>query len=570
MFRLLVDAVQDHAIFMLDPNGLVTTWNAAAARIKGYSRDEIIGQHFSIFYPPDAVRAGWPQQELRLAQERGSLEDENWRVRKDGSRFWANVVITSLHSADGQHRGFAKITHDLSERRLHEQQLRDNQQRFHSLVDALKDYAVVMLDPQGHVKNWNTGDAAIYGYAEDEIIGKHLSVFYPTADTPAAKPTENLSTALRNGRAEFEDWCRRKDGSLFWGHVALTPVFQADGDLSGFVKVTRDLTEHKRLAEVENSSLRIKEFLATLAHELRSPLAPMRNAVSVMQLQPLAHPSLQNCRDVIDRQLTHLTRLVDDLLDIGRISSGKILLKKFPVNYREVVSLSVEASRPLIEARQHRLGVELPGPAVQVLADKTRLVQVLQNLLTHAAKCTDTGGEIRIVVRVEGNSVVTDIIDNGRGVAPETLERIFDLFTRAAASTTPDESDLGIGLALARSLVEMHGGTVTAHSGGIGQGMTFTLRLPMLAIPSHTGPLPPQLAASQTPGSLRVMVVEDNRDAADSLVTTLELMGYDARACYDGGSAIQQAREFNPQLVFLDLNMPGMDGFRVLQRLREI
>jgi PAS domain S-box-containing protein len=570
VFALLVDAVQDYAVFMLDPNGQVSTWNAGAARVKGYARDEIIGKHFSIFYPPEVVRSGWPQQELQLAKERGMLEDESWRVRKDGSRFWANVVITSLRDADGRHRGFSKVTRDLSERKRHEEQLEESRKHFQVLAEAVKDHAIVMLDSQGHVKSWNAGGAAIHGHAAEHILGKHVSAFFTASDVRAGLPMQVLATATRDGRAESQGWRVRQDGSMFWAHVVVTPMVQASGELSGFAQVTRDLTEHKRLAEVESSSQRMKEFLAMLAHELRNPLAPMRNAVSVMQLQQLDHPSLQNSRDVIDRQLTHLTRLVDDLLDIGRISTGKVLLKKSPVSYRELVSLSIEAARPLIEVREHTLSVTLPEPGIQVLADKTRLVQVLQNLLTNAAKYTDAGGQIGVAVRVEGGSVVTDIVDNGRGVSPEALESIFDPFVQANPATTAGESGLGIGLTLARSLAEMHGGTVSASSGGLGQGMTFTLRMPMIATPSSRGTGPSTLAAAQAQVPFRVMVVEDNRDAADSLVATLALMGYEARACYDGVQALPQAQAFGPQLVFIDLSMPRMDGFKVLQQLRDI
>jgi PAS domain S-box-containing protein len=568
-YRLLVEAVEDYAIFMLDPQGRVASWNAGAQKIKGYSRDEIVGHHFSTFYTPEAVRAGWPDEELRLARLNGRLEDESWRVRKDGTRFWANVVITTLYTPSGELRGFAKVTRDLTERRRHEQNLQESEERFRSLVHGVKDYAIFMLDPQGQVKSWNTGGEAIHGYAAADVIGRHFSMFNTAADVRVGKPMQELSTALRDGRVETEGWRVRRNGATFWAHVTITPVYSVGGELGGFANVVRDLTEQKRLAEVESSSMRMKEFLAMLAHELRNPLAPMRNAVSIMQLQQLEHPSLQTCRDVIDRQLTHLTRLVDDLLDIGRISTGKVLLKKTPQSLREIVSLSIEAVRPLVEDRQHTLNVVLPDAAIQVLADRTRLVQALQNLLTNAAKYTDHGGHIGVKVRTEGAQVITEISDNGRGVAPEALERIFNLFVQEGSSTLAGESGLGIGLTLARSLVDMHGGSLSAASEGLGKGMTFTLRLPMVVQEPATGgdTVPGALTAGPT---YRIMVIEDNHDAADSLVATLELMGHDARAVYDGVLALHDALSFQPQVVFLDLNMPRLNGFKVLQRLRDL
>lgn len=567
-YRLLVEAVADYAIFLLDPQGRVASWNAGAQKIKGYGRDEIVGRHFSTFYTPEAVRAGWPDEELRLARLNGRLEDESWRVRKDGTRFWANVVITALYTPAGELRGFAKVTRDLTERRRHEQDLQESEERFRSLVHGVKDYAIFMLDPQGQVKSWNTGGEAIHGYVPAEVIGRHFSMFSTAADVRVGKPMQELSTALRDGRIETEGWRVRRNGATFWAHVTITPVYSAGGELGGFANVVRDMTEQKRLAEVESSSVRMKEFLAMLAHELRNPLAPMRNAVSIMQLQPLEHPSLQTCRDVIDRQLTHLTRLVDDLLDIGRISTGKVLLKKSAQSLRDIVSLSIEAVRPLVEDRQHTLDVALPDASIQVLADRTRLVQALQNLLTNAAKYTDHGGRIGVKVRTEGSQVITEISDNGRGVAPEALERIFNLFVQEGSSTLAGESGLGIGLTLARSLVDMHGGNLTAASEGLGKGMTFTLRLPMVIQEPVGGDTVP--GALTTGPNYRIMVIEDNRDAADSLVATLELMGHDARAVYDGVLALHDALSFQPQLVFLDLNMPRLNGFKVLQRLRDL
>ncbi|HTH79812.1 MAG TPA: PAS domain S-box protein, partial [Ramlibacter sp.] len=319
-FQLLVEAVMDYGIFSLDTEGNVVSWNAGAQNILGYRAEDVVGRHFSVFYPPDAVARGWPQEELRRASSEGRLEDEGWRVRKDGSRFWANVIIRPMYDAAGVLTGFAKVTRDLTERREWEQQLRASEERLRLLVENVRDYAVFMLDENGTVTSWNTGARAINGYEAHEIIGKPLSIFYTPQDRAEGKPEAELQAARQFGRVENEGWRVRKDGTVFWTNAIVTAVRGADGKLLGFAKVTRDMTERRRLEELERSSRRMNEFLAMLAHELRNPLAPIRNSVTVMQLEELPTPSLRNARDVIDRQLTHVTRLVDDLLDIGRLS----------------------------------------------------------------------------------------------------------------------------------------------------------------------------------------------------------------------------------------------------------
>ncbi|HET8744063.1 MAG TPA: PAS domain S-box protein, partial [Ramlibacter sp.] len=259
--QLLIEAVTDYGIFMLDPEGRIVSWNTGAQKLKGWHRDEILGKHFSIFYPPDAVASGWPQEELRLARQRGRFEDEGWRVRKDGTRFWANVIITALYGPMGELTGFAKITRDLTERRRHEEELRISEERFRLLVDSVQDYAIFMLDPAGTVESWNAGAEAIKGYRPEEVIGQDFRMFYTPEDRAAGKPEAALRIARETGRFETEDWRVRKDGSLFWANVVLTAVYGPGGDLRGFAKVTRDMSERRRLEELENSSRRMNEFL---------------------------------------------------------------------------------------------------------------------------------------------------------------------------------------------------------------------------------------------------------------------------------------------------------------------
>jgi PAS domain S-box-containing protein len=564
-FQLLVEAVIDYGIFILDPEGHVVSWNIGAEKIKGYRSDEIIGRHFSVFYPAEAIERGWPQEELRRAARDGRIEDEGWRVRKDGSRFWANVTITALFEG-GRLTGYAKVTRDLTERRAHEEELRASEQRFRLLVAGVRDYAIFMLDPDGIVRSWNAGAQAIKGYEAGEIVGRHMTTFYTPQDIQQDLPARELTEARANGRVENEGWRVRKDGSLFWANVVITAIYNDTGQLVGFAKVTRDMTERRRFEELERSSRMMSQFLAMLAHELRNPLAPMRNAVSVMQLEPLASPSLRKCRDIIDRQLTHVTRLVDDLLDIGRLTTGKIKLREELVTLHDVVGRSVETVRPLVETRRHALAIELPEQAVHVRGDSTRLSQILQNLLINAAKYTPDGGRIVVKMESAGGFVTISIADTGRGILDADLQSIFELF-RQGTQETATESGLGIGLTLARSLAELHGGSLDAASPGPGLGSTFTLRLPAAQPPAG---VQAPAGAEHKPGAWRVMVVDDNRDSADSTCAILRLLGNHVECTYSGAEALELAQRFKANAVLLDLAMPGMDGFETLRRMREL
>jgi PAS domain S-box-containing protein len=568
-FRLLVESVQDYAIFMLDPQGIIQTWNAGAQRLKGYRADEVIGRSFEIFYPGDAIERGWPKQELREATANGHVEDEGWRLRKDGSRFWASVVITALRGPAGDLRGFAKVTRDLTERREQQEALRRSEEQLRLMVESVKDYAIFMLDPLGNVVSWNAGARAIKGYTAAEILGKNFSVFFTAAEVDEGKPQKELADARLRGKVETEAWRVRKDGTVFWAHVVITPVVDHEGVLRGYTKVTRDMSNERRLSELEHSSRRMIEFLAMLAHELRNPLAPIRNAVSILQVHPLMPKQLAGTSDIIHRQLVHLTRLVDDLLDIARMSTGKIALRHEPLDFREVVHASIEATRPLASARRHHVQVDMPDSPIHMMGDQTRLVQALQNLLSNAVRYTPPGGEIHVRVRMEGQAVITDVTDTGVGLAPEALDRIFELFVQEGVERSATEGGLGIGLSLARSLVEKHGGLLSAASPGRGQGSTFTMLLPVRTAGSMDGPAHAPTSLPKAAQPLRALVIDDNRDSADTMVYVLQLLGHGAQAAYGGSQGLAAAKEINPQLVLLDLNMPDGNGFEVMKQLRD-
>jgi PAS domain S-box-containing protein len=895
-FDQLVATVRDYAIFLLDSEGRVLTWNAGAQRIKGYTAREVIGQHFSRFYRPEEVQSGKPQRDLEVAVTTGKYEEEGWQLRKDGSRFWASVVVTPLRDEAGTLRGFAKVTRDMTEckqaeestRRLLQEEAarqaaedsaqeaqraqreehrqreqlrvtlssigdavivtdtrgivsflnpvaqeltgwapqeaagqpleqvfrilneetrqpvenpvskvlregviiglanhtvlvaRDGREmpiddsaapirgedgtvagvvlvfrdvtevrkaieaRLHlaAIVESSED-AIISKNLEGIIISWNEAARRLYGYTPEEIIGKPLSILVPP-DHPDELP--DLLDRIKQGeRIDHLETVRlRKDGSRVEVSLTISPIKNAEGKIIGASKIARDISARKRneaslrfladaskllselldvkstlqkvaglavphyadwcavdmleadnslqrvavahvnpakvelahelhrrfppnpdtsvgvwnvlrtgrsellseipesllvetvqdqellrilselglksymgvpltvrgktigvitfiaaesgrlyepadlqLAEelarraaiaVENARLysglkeadhRKDEFLAMLAHELRNPLAPIRNALELMKMPGVNHDAVEQARQMIERQVQHLVRLVDDLLDVSRIMRGRIELRKEPIELATLIAQVIETAQPILDAQGQELIVSVPPERLQLDADPVRLAQVIGNLLHNAAKYSQQAGRVWLSVEPQGKGAVIHVRDEGAGIHPDLLPHIFDLFVQEDRSLERSQGGLGIGLTIVRKLVEMHGGTITAHSEGPGKGSEFVLRLPGLRAATEQGPAKASPEPAPAAASRRVLVVDDNVDAAESMAMLLRLWGHHVQLAHNGPEALQAVKTYQPEVVLLDIGLPGMNGYDVAQQLRQ-
>jgi PAS domain S-box-containing protein len=926
-YRLLVESIVDYGVFLLDPTGHIASWNRGAERIKGYAAHEIVGRHFSTFYPPEDVEAGKPEMELEVAKAEGRLEDEGWRIRKDGSRFWANVVITALRDASGELRGFAKVTRDLTQRRAAEEELRRSEERFRLLVEGVGDYAIYMLDPTGRVTTWNSGAQQLKGYSHDEIVGKHFEVFFTPEQREAGAPARELEIARTTGRFEEEGWRVTKDGTRFWANVVVTAIHSAKGELLGYAKVTRDLTakrnaeitardlireqaaraaaeeaevhirfereryralsrrfevifeavgdgilvqdrtgkvifansaaavlsglssgtelvdveaaalldrfemldevgnvvpaqgmpgrkvmvgpernatarlrirnrhtgreswnvvrasavpgedgqpelvvilwhdvtsEHRReererylaratgalassldheamlstlagllvpgladwcsiqlleeseggelqlrpvavahadpaklaqaadyqrryppdrehtrgvwnvvrtgvselyedvtpelvaaaakdaehlellrgvgmrsliavpirvrdrvsgamtlvstapgrryeredvvLAEelgrrvgaaIDNAKLfeqaqaavaraeeasRVKdEFLATVSHELRTPLNAVLGWASMLD-GTVEDAKLSKGIAVIHRNARAQAKIIEDILDVSRIITGKLRLELQSVDLAKIVRDAMEVVRPSADAKMIATVLQAPPEPCMLVADPERLQQVVWNLLSNAVKFTDAEGTVTATVSCDGPRVTLEVTDTGRGIAPKFLPLVFERFKQADGTTTRRVGGLGLGLAIVRHIVELHGGHVRAASDGPGRGATFTVTLPVRAVRAErqdaAGSVRPATQAlGPQPSSLRgvrVLVVDDEPDARDLVFTVLELAGATVETAASAAEALAMLRRAPPDVLVSDLGMPDEDGFELMRQVRAL
>lgn len=489
-FRLLVEAVEDYAIFMLSPEGIIVSWNAGAQRTKGYQAHEIIGRHFRTFYSLEQQEAHHPEYELERAIVDGHYSEEGWRIRNDGSRFWANVVITALFDDAGQHIGFAKVTRDVTGAREATETLRQSEERFRLLVEAVGDYAIFMLDPTGHVVSWNAGAQRSKGYAAREIIGQHFRVFYLPEQQSVGHPERELEIALAGGRYEEEGWRIRKDGTRFWANVVITAIFNDVGEHVGFAKVTRDTTERRDAEQereqaatelatanvsLEEMNMRLlqaaadqSQFLAVTAHELRTPAAVLGGSADTLARHwaELTDDERTGLLDGMTTSATRLRRLLSDLLTASRLDADSLRLHPVPTPVELLIS-SVRASHAQIEIDV------APLPGVTVLADADRLAQAMDNLIDNAL--SHGAPPVRVGVQVEGPMAHIRVTDSGDGVDPAMLPRLFERF-----ATGDQIGGTGLGLFIVRELATANGGNAFYEPGSDTQPAgAFVLSVPL-------------------------------------------------------------------------------------------
>lgn len=447
------------------------------------------------------------------------------------------------------------------------------------LVERVEDYAIFLLDVEGHVATWNPGARRIKGYEADQIIGKHFSVFYPQPERDAEKPQRELEVAIATGKYEEEGWRVRSDGRLFWASILITPLFDETGELRGFAKITRDMTAHKRAEERLQSALRDAEaasrmkdeFLTTISHELRTPLTSILGWATLLQIGERDPESLEVAIQSIEQSAKLQARLVEDLLDVSRLTAGALNVSFAEVELDRLILRAIDSIRPTAQAKGVAIHHDLCPERIVVSGDEARLHQVCWNVLSNAVKFTAPGGEIRLRC-VPGETAVTiEVRDTGRGIAPEFLPRVFERFSQADGSATRSDAGLGLGLAIAKQIVEVHGGTITAESEGPDRGATFRVDLPILArSPRAARTEPPLVTKLPSLRGLHILVLEDDLHARTFLKALVEQCGAEVTPAGSVAEAILQLQQRTPDAVISDIAMPGEDGFAFIRQLRSV
>lgn len=572
--QLLVDAISDYAIYMLDVQGHVASWNSGAQRLKGYTAPEILGRHFSTFYTPEDRKAGIPTRALETAAREGRFEAEGWRVRKDGSRFWANVIVDPIRDEEGDLIGFAKITRDITEKKAAQDALRRSEERFRILVQGVTDYAIYMLDPEGIITNWNSGAQHLKGYREHEIVGQHFSTFYTPEDREAGLPLQALATAAREGRFEKEGWRVRKDGTRFFAHVIIDAIHDEQGKLIGFAKVTRDITERKK-AQEELEKARAEahqaQKLAAIA-QLASGIAhDFNNLLTVVMgnLDMLKRAKEERRPRLIDNALMAIEqarRLTGRLLAFSRSQT----LVPEPVDLNGMIA-GIEDMLTQSLRGDIRLEFDLAERVWPIEVDPVQLQVALINLAVNARDAMPKGGTFRVktenIVLRNGQmreAVAISLIDTGVGIPEDVLSQVFEPFF----TTKEVGQGSGLGLAQVYGFAQQSGGTVDIRS-EVGRGTTVTLYLPRAKAPAKK---PEESADAPVVEShpLRILLVEDNPHVAEVAASLLTERGHSVTHASSADEALDQLQpDAGFDLVFSDLVMPGeLDGLELARRIR--
>ncbi|HEY3947787.1 PAS domain S-box protein [Phenylobacterium sp.] len=581
-YRTLVDAITDYAIFMLDPSGRVSSWNTGAQRFKGYKAEEIIGRHFSTFYTEEDRAQGLPAEALRQAREEGRFEREGWRVRKDGSRFWAHVLMDPIRTPDGQLIGFAKVTRDLSERREAEDSLKRSEEQFRILVQGVTDYAIYMLDPNGQVSSWNAGAQRIKGYTAREIVGQHFSRFYTEEDREAGGPVEALRIAREEGRFEREGWRVRKDGTRFWAHVIIDPIRSEAGKIIGFAKITRDITERlhaqKTLEQARQALFQsqkldaIGQLTGGVAHDFNNLLMAVLGSLELLRKRlppdPKALVLLENAVQGAQRGAA----LTQRMLAFARKQELKVEAVDVATLVSGISGLIERSIGPSVELR-----IAIPAELPPVLTDANQLETALLNLAVNARDAMPDGGVVTVeAMEIEigedaeiglpgGGYVRLAVIDQGVGMDEATLQRAIEPFftTKGVGKGT------GLGLPMVHGLAEQSGGRLVVNS-RLGEGTRIELWLPQAGDGEVRSAAPASLSEDRVVSrALTVLAVDDDELVLTNTAAMLEDLGHRVLTASSAAQALTLLARTKPDLVITDYAMPHETGLQLAQKIRE-
>jgi PAS domain S-box-containing protein len=576
LLRSLIENLSDYAVAFLDTHGRITACNAGAQELTGWGEGELLGQHFSRFHSEEDKAAGKPERLLEEARSSGRAAGETWHVRADGSRYWASFLISALKNDHSEVIGFGEIIRDLSEHKLKEDKLRAGEEQFRMLVEKVDEYAIYMLDADGYVTTWNAGAEHMKGYSAAEIIGKNFSLFYPPEENAAGKPQRNLANARQHGACHDRGLRVRKDGSTFHADVLITALRDKTGAIRGYSKVTRDVTDQIRTREMEAAKIAAEkankakdQFLAALSHELRTPLTPALAAAGflVERASDIA-PEYVEELEIIRRNIQLEARLIDDLLDLTRITRGMLQLQRTRVDAHRVVQNALDVAAAAINDKGLLLITDFAAGEHHLWADPVRLQQVFWNLINNAVKFTGEGGSIKISTQSIDGSWQCAISDNGIGVEPDRQGALFRAFEQASPAARKF-GGLGLGLAISKNLIELHGGNIAMESAGKDQGSVFTVTIPIARFEE------PHLTESSARSrdarakALHILLVEDHGDTRRTLSSLLRHFGHTISIADCVQAALDAVKSEEFDAVLSDIGLPDGTGYEIIARAKK-
>jgi PAS domain S-box-containing protein len=575
-------------IVVADLNSQVLEANQRFCDLLGYSLDDLQRLTFAKITDPEDFSETQAQTQALIAGQIPNCAFERRYLRRDGSAIWGRTTLTLLKEVSGEPQRFIGVIEDITDRKQTEQALNHalaEEEKVRSALVAIVESsadAIISKTLEGVIATWNHGAERIFGYTAEEVVGRPITLLFPPdrIDEESA-----ILHKLRLGERidHYETVRVRKDGTLIDVSLTVSPIKDPSGSVTGASKIARDITQRKRMeaalreevairgraeAALRDADRRKDEFLATLAHELRNPLAPIRQAALLFKAPAATEAQKRWSSDVISRQVQHMSLLLEDLLDISRITRGTLELRTEMVDLAEIVQAAAEAARPTIDAKRHDFSIELPAEPVHFVADPLRLAQVLSNLLTNAAKYTEAQGQLRLRASCAAETVTFSVADNGIGLPPDALTSIFEMFSQLPASRGHSEGGLGVGLALVKGLTELHGGEIEARSAGLGRGSEFIVRLPLRRTSISQQKQASDSLAAQ-PVSRRVLIADDNHDAGDSLAMLLRMDGHEVTVVHNGREALAAFSAVQPQVALLDIGMPELSGYEVARRVRQ-